>query len=75
MTGSNGREVQAEGRDGQISQRAGEVVEPLGLGRYGRDCDGRLDGKCCAHARHQGLEKGVFEVSEVEKALKQRHLD
>lgn len=67
------RQIQTEGRAGQVRERAGEVVEALRLGDYGGDGDGRLEGVGKGDGGDEGGEEGAGEGGGVKKGGKDGH--
>lgn len=67
------RQIQTEGRAGQVRERAGEVVEAFGLGNYGGDGDGRLEGVGEGDGRDEGGEEGAGEGGGMEEGGENGH--
>ncbi len=73
MSRSDRRQVETEGRAGQVRERAREVVETLGLGDYGGDRDGRLEGVGEGDGGDKGGEEGAGEGGGVQEGGEDGH--
>lgn len=73
MSCTDRRQIQTEGRAGQVRERAREVVEALGLGDYGGDGYGRLEGVGEGDRGDEGGEEGAGEGGGVEEGGEDGH--
>ncbi len=73
MSCSNGGQVQTECCAGEISERAREVVETLGLADDGGNCNGGLEAIGEGDGGDQGGEEGAGEGGGVEEGGEDGH--
>ena len=73
MACSDRWQVQTECRARQVSERAGEVVETLGLSDNGGDSDGRLEGVGEGDGGDEGGEEGAGEGGGMQKGGEDGH--